>query len=111
MARKLATRSITIFLLFITAALTQAGTNAIRTRTVVISHVNVVPMDSERVLPDRTVLIEGGKIRRIEAGTIAAPKDAIQVDGHGKYLMPGLADLHVHLFSPDDLDAYTLYGV
>jgi hypothetical protein len=80
-------------------------------RNVVISHVNVVSMDADRVLPDRTVVIEDGKIRRIGAGAVEAPKNAFQVDGRGKYLMPCLADLHVHLFSPDDLDAYTLYGV
>ena len=79
--------------------------------TLVISHVTVIPMDSERVLEDRTVVVRDGKIWRIASGEVAVPNDSIRVDGRGKYLIPGLADLHVHLFSSDDLIAYPLYGV
>jgi imidazolonepropionase-like amidohydrolase len=100
-----------ICLLLMVRAFGAAKTTGSYDATVVISHVNVVPMDTERVLPDQTVVIERGKILRIEAGAAEPLKDAIQVDGRGKYLMPCLADLHVHLFSPDDLGAYTLYGI
>lgn len=80
-------------------------------REVVISHVNVIPMDSERVLKDQTVVIENGRIAKITSGDGPVSKSVLRIDGHGKYLMPGLADLHVHLFSSDDLLAYVLYGV
>lgn len=80
-------------------------------RPVVISHVTVIPMDEERVLEDRTVIVRGGKVQKISGEDQTAPKGALQIDGRGKYLIPGLADLHVHLFSSDDLRAYLFYGV
>jgi hypothetical protein len=65
------------------------------TPAVLFRHVNVVPMDRDRVLEDRSVLVEDGRIAAI--GTrIAAPAGARVIDGRGRYLMPGLADMHVH---------------
>jgi imidazolonepropionase-like amidohydrolase len=69
------------------------------TRPLAITHVNVVPMDTERVLADYTVSIEDGRISAVApAGQFGALADSTQlVDGRGLYLMPGLADMHVHL--------------
>jgi imidazolonepropionase-like amidohydrolase len=78
--------------------------------TVVISHVTVVPMDKEGMLQDQTVIVRDGTIWKISPGE-QTPKDALHIDGHGKYLIPGLADLHVHLFSAGDLSAYVFYGI
>jgi hypothetical protein len=65
------------------------------TPAVLFRHVNVVPMDRDRVLEDRSVLVEDGRIAAI--GTrIAAPAGARVIDGRGRFLMPGLADMHVH---------------
>jgi imidazolonepropionase-like amidohydrolase len=61
-------------------------------------NVNIVPMDRERVLGAQTVLISGGQIKAMGAvRKIALPKGTLRVDGTGKYLMPGLADMHGHL--------------
>ncbi|HEY6554190.1 MAG TPA: amidohydrolase family protein, partial [Vicinamibacteria bacterium] len=77
-----------------------------------ITHVNVVPMDAERVLEDQTVLVTKGTIFALgHAREVVIPPGAARVEGRGRYLMPGLADLHVHLFSPDDLLAYVAAGV
>src|SRR6266513_64505 len=60
-------------------------------------NVNVVPMDSERVIADQTVLVKGGLITAIgPAQKVKVPAAALRIDGRGKYLMPGLADMHVH---------------
>jgi imidazolonepropionase-like amidohydrolase len=60
--------------------------------------VNLVPMDSERVLENQTVIVRDGRIAEIGAANkIKVPKDAVQIDGRGKFLMPGLADMHAHL--------------
>jgi len=62
-----------------------------------IIHVNLVPMTAEIVLEDQTVLIEGTHIAAIgPADEIKVPKDATFIDGTGTYLMPGLADMHMH---------------
>ncbi|HEU0298760.1 MAG TPA: hypothetical protein VFR37_04880, partial [Longimicrobium sp.] len=67
---------------------------------VAFTHVSVIPMDRERVLADQTVLVRGGRIVSIgPAASAQVPVDARRVDGTGKFLIPGLADMHAHLFS------------
>jgi cytosine/adenosine deaminase-related metal-dependent hydrolase len=63
--------------------------------------VHVVPMDSERVIERQTVLVRDGRIAAMgPAGETAIPDDALVVDGAGRYLMPGLAEMHAHIPSP-----------
>ena len=51
---------------------------------VAFTHVNVVPMDSERVLRDQTVLVEQGRIRLLgPADNVRVPADVTTVDGSG----------------------------
>jgi imidazolonepropionase-like amidohydrolase len=55
-------------------------------------------MDRERVLRDQTVVISNGKIVSIgRSASVKIPKDAMRVDAAGKYLIPALSDMHVHL--------------
>lgn len=80
-------------------------------RTKAFVHVNVVPMDRERVLTDRTVIVEGDKIVAI-GSRLPVPTDAQVIDGHGTaYLSPGLADMHTHSETKDDLAVYLTTGV
>jgi CubicO group peptidase (beta-lactamase class C family)/imidazolonepropionase-like amidohydrolase len=66
-------------------------------------NVNVIPMDRERVLTNQVVIVRDGRIAEIgDASRIKAPKAAQVIDGRGKYLIPGLIDMHTHLFSDDD---------
>ena len=75
-------------------------------------NVNVVPMDSERIITYQTVLIEDERIRAIgPADTTPIPEAAVRIDGSGKYLMPGLADMHVHLGYEGDLTLFIANGV
>jgi imidazolonepropionase-like amidohydrolase len=60
--------------------------------------VNVLPMDTDGVLADQTVVVADGKIASIApAGKAQVPAGAVEVDGKGKYLMPGLGELHAHI--------------
>jgi imidazolonepropionase-like amidohydrolase len=55
-------------------------------------------MDAERRLPDQTVVVAGGRIAAMGPRTEVAIADgARRVDGAGRFLMPGLADMHAHL--------------
>lgn len=64
----------------------------------VFVNVSVIPMDTERVLENQTVIVREGRIAEIGAADkIKIPTDAVQIDGRGKFLMPGLADMHAHL--------------
>src|SRR5687768_12130144 len=63
-----------------------------------ITNVNVIPMDRERVLPDSTVIVRDGRIEQVgPSNRITVPKDAVRIEGRGRYLMPGLAEMHAHV--------------
>jgi imidazolonepropionase-like amidohydrolase len=60
--------------------------------------VNVLPMDSDGVLEKQTVVVRDGRIAEMgPSGKVKVPKDGTAVDGRGKYLMPGIAEMHGHL--------------
>jgi hypothetical protein len=85
-------------------------TAVISAQTVAFTNVNVIPMDKERVLRNQTVLVRDEII--IEIGKkIKIPKNSQIIDGKGKYVMPGLADLHIHLHSEVHLLSYLAFGV
>ncbi|HEX7177938.1 MAG TPA: amidohydrolase family protein [Pyrinomonadaceae bacterium] len=103
-------KNITLLLL-LSAALVPAhahATSVRRTtrqagRATVFQNVNVIPMDRERVLKNQTVLVRDGRVVEMgDARKVRVPEGALRVDGRGKYLVPGLIDMHTHLFSDDD---------
>jgi Amidohydrolase family len=66
-------------------------------------NVSVVPMDRETVLPRHTVVVRGDRIVRMgPSAEVKAPAGAVVVDGTGKFLMPGLAEMHGHLTGGND---------
>jgi len=63
-----------------------------------ITHVTVIDMTGAPPAPDQTVLIEKDKITALgPAGSISIPAGAQILDAHGKFLIPGLSDMHLHL--------------
>jgi len=64
-----------------------------------IEHVTIVDVAHGRTTAPRTVLIKDGRIAAIAAGDVHIPRDATRLDGRSKFLIPGLIDLHVHLFN------------
>jgi imidazolonepropionase-like amidohydrolase len=75
-------------------------------------NVNVVPMDRERVLEDQTVIVRDGMIETIDSSEqVQIPEEALIVDGQGKYLMPGLVDMHVHIQFENDMLLWVANGV
>ncbi|HXC25650.1 MAG TPA: amidohydrolase family protein, partial [Gemmatimonadaceae bacterium] len=61
-------------------------------------NVGVVPMDRDTVLMDQTVLVAKGRITAVgPASRIQVPEGAVRIDGRGKFLLPGLSDMHAHL--------------
>ncbi len=62
------------------------------------THVNVITMENETVLKDQTVLIRDGKIAKIGAAVdINIKGGATVIDGRGKYLIPGISEMHAHI--------------
>jgi imidazolonepropionase-like amidohydrolase len=83
-------------------------------------NVSVIPMDRERVLADQTVVVRGGRITEMgPAASILVPADANRIEARGRYLIPGLAEMHGHIpggNAPDDvvdrvLQLYALNGI
>jgi imidazolonepropionase-like amidohydrolase len=68
-----------------------------------ITDVTVVPMDRERTIPAQTVIVRDGRIAAMgPAARTKVPAGAIRIDGRGRFLMPGLAEMHAHV--PQDVD-------
>jgi len=64
---------------------------------IAITHVTVIDGTGAAARAEQTVVIEGRRIHSVGNGRI--PKDAQVIDGRGKYLIPGLWDMHVHLLA------------
>ncbi|MGB5987505.1 MAG: amidohydrolase family protein, partial [Desulfobacterales bacterium] len=70
---------------------------AVAQRFTAFVNVNLVPMTAEVVLPGQTVLVKDGRIAALgPSGEMEIPGDAQIVPGADLYLLPGLADMHIH---------------
>ncbi len=59
--------------------------------------VSLVPMTQEGIVENQTVLIRGSKIIKIGlTDQLKLPRNTKIIPGKGHYLMPGLADMHMH---------------
>ena len=67
-------------------------------RDYAFTNVNVIPMDQERVLAGQNVIVSNGRITAIgPASSTQVPAGATRIDGTGRYLLPGLAEMHGHI--------------
>src|SRR5262245_20605591 len=72
-----------------------------------ITHVSVIDVQSGTTTPDQTVLIGDGRILSVDS---TKPVDAHIIDGTGRYLIPGLWGMHVHMEAAD-LRAFLAFGI
>ena len=74
--------------------------------------VSIVDVDTGAVVPGQTVVVREGRIVALGAtGEVAVPDDAVRIDGAGCWLMPGLADMHVHSWTELELPLFLANGV
>jgi imidazolonepropionase-like amidohydrolase len=66
----------------------------------VIEHVGVVDVVAGKVVEDADVYVEGGQIRSVTTDRVTPTSGATVIDGRGKYLIPALWDMHVHVTYP-----------
>jgi hypothetical protein len=65
-----------------------------------ITHVTIVDVSGGPSMQDQTVVIEGGRIATLgTAATVRVPAGARVIEGAGRFLIPGLWDMHVHAVS------------
>jgi amidohydrolase family protein len=94
------------------AALWPAATAPQLPDTLVISDVSVLSMDGGPPLDHRTIIIANGRIIAVgAAGQVPIPRAARTIDGRGKWILPGLADMHVHLSTSEEFPLYVGNGV
>jgi hypothetical protein len=93
-------------------ALVLPGMVVSQATTVAITGVNVIDVVNGDVTPGRTVVITANAISSVTAGS-RAPSGARVVDGRGKFLIPGLWDMHAHMEAsgPAWLPLYVANGV
>src|SRR5258708_17638168 len=89
-------RKATICLLAVATTFIATVSLTPQTRALAITRVNVVDVVNGRIVANSTVTIRGKTIASV-AQNSAPPRDAQTVDGQGKFLIPGLWDMHAHM--------------
>ena len=87
---------LSILLVICLPTLAQPGIIAIKNAT-------VINVKNGKLIKNQTILIEGNKITSINNKSVV-PKSATVVDAKGKYVLPGLWDMHAHAFSDRRLE-------
>ena len=83
-----------------------------QSKQVVFTHVTVIDVTGGPASSDMTVVITGDRITEIaKTATVSMPKDAVVVDATGKFLIPGLWDMHIHWYLKDYLPLFIANGV
>jgi imidazolonepropionase-like amidohydrolase len=79
---------------------------------VAITDVTVIDVAAGTARPGTTVVVRGDRIAAVgPSAATPVPPGAAVVDGRGRYLIPGLCDMHAHLVHPALLDLYLRHGV
>ena len=98
----------TIFFTLALSVSAWAGDNVPQKADIVISNVRIFS-PPETVIQNGTVAVKEGKIVYAGAGSFSGSAETT-IDGHGKTILPGLIDTHVHLFiGPDSEASYEKY--
>src|ERR1700741_4402951 len=91
-----------------------AGTvaNAQNNPDLIIKDVNVISMIDSKVMIKKSVAVKNGKIVQIDDfAKIKKGKNCKLIEAHGKFLMPGLAEMHSHLPSETHVDTVLMKNI
>ncbi len=84
-----------IIKLFLLSIFIISANGALAAPLTAFTHVNVITMLDDKIRQDQTVLVSGDRIYSVGAD-IELPDSATVINARGKYLMPGLAEMHGH---------------
>ncbi len=74
--------------------------------TVTIDNITIVDVATGQLRPRQSIVIEGNHIARIESASaatrVAAARAGAVLDGTGRFVIPGLWDMHIHVFFTND---------
>jgi len=101
-----------ILLLLLVLPMTTNLDHSNETSALAFTHVTVIDVIGERALPDMTVIIKAGRIADLgTTGKVSVPRDARVIDSTGKFLIPGLWDMHVHTSYKSFLSLFIANGI
>lgn len=87
-----------LFVILLPIILVAQVNESVKNRSLVFRNVTLIDMRSEQPQPNMTVVVSGSRI--IEIGKkVKTPKDAEVIDATGKFMIPGLWDMHTHMFN------------
>lgn len=81
----------------------------LQTNSYLITNAHIVTMTTDTVLRNWDVLVEDGIIKQM--GPKLQADDKVVIDANGRYLLPGLIDMHMHLWDKFELGLYLANGV
>ena len=77
-----------------------------------IKNITIIPMDEERILSNYDIYLSNGMISKIGKNIAINSESVLTIDGSGKYLIPGLSDMHLHFWNDSTvLGLYLANGV
>ena len=89
--------------IFFAVAILSSVASAQQSPTYAFRDANVITLDTEETLLGQTVLVADGRISAVRTeGSVAVPPDAVVINASGRYLMPGLTEMHGHVPSAED---------
>lgn len=92
------------FLFLIGVSLFAASLARAQSGYTAVTDITIIPINVAGSIPHQTVLVRDGRIVAIgPVASVQVPNGARQIEGTGKYLLPGLADMHVHVSTADEL--------
>lgn len=76
----------------------QLWTNHTTAQSILLKNVTIIDTKSGNLVKNMDILLVDGKIRTIvQTGQLTAPPDVKVIDASGKYIMPGLINMHMHV--------------
>lgn len=83
----------------------------INANSILIENINILSADFKSLLPFHSVVIEDGVISRFPMNIQNDENFDLIIDGQGRYLIPGLTDVHTHIYDRSDLLLNLAHGV
>tara|TARA_R110002073_G_scaffold5409_1_gene33316 strand:+ start:22318 stop:23634 length:1317 start_codon:yes stop_codon:yes gene_type:complete len=79
---------------------------------IVLENVQVLDIRTGQLAEHQSIIVRNGLIEAVnDSNQIDRPAGSIQIDGANRVVIPGLVDMHVHIWDESDLAANLVYGV
>jgi len=111
-SRILKTRSLLILILVLLFSSCSDSKSIEQDDVLVLDNINLISMESDQVQSGQSIVIKNNIIEYVGSKEdVQYPKNAKVIDGQGKFVIPGLSDMHMHIDHPDILKVNLAYGV